>query len=707
MRKIGRVVVALALLAALCLPACAQVVVDSNVALLVDPREPGAIRKAAADLARDLEAVLGRKVRVVEMPEAAAETVIVVAFSHHLPEAVARPKGWEVLRIQAAANPWPGTPVKRAVVLTGSDVRGTIYAVYEFAERFLKVDPLYWWTDNPPARQERVTVPDDFVYEPPTPTFHYRGWFMNDEDLLSGWRPGIADKTGIDLATWDRIFEALLRLKGDMIIPNTLIFPYEPQVRAAGERGLIISQHHMEPLGLNVYQWPDDVPYSFNRLVAAWRCAVSQYVPGQEIIWTVGLRGRYDRPFWEDVVDAPKDDAGRARLIREAISRQIEIVRKQRPNPPPEFILNSWMEGSGLLRGGTLRLPPDVVRVWADNGRGMIEDGGRIAAGDGVYYHTGVVGRNGNNLCERVPVDRIARELGRAAKAGGTRYMMLNPSNIRPHAMTTRAVMELAWDARPWIASAAEASDEFLLRWSREEFGAEAAPAAVRFYKAYFAAPARYAKPEAETMSDMFQQWCARELLLRIIHRDETSPVRYDYLKVRGTKAYAARIAEICREADPRWQQACLLGEQAMARVPESRRNFFQAHVLTQARLGLHANRMLMAIAEAASPDLPAAAKLGQLDSAMVSIRAIQADLHEAEYGKWAGFYTLGDWFVDIPLTLRLAEVCRAHLADRPLSPAEQETLTTAERINRENTSYVYITIKKYQEGQKVQFREE
>ena len=125
-------------------------------------------------------------------------------------------------------------------------------------------------------------------------------------------------------------------------------------------------------------------------------------------------------------------------MIREAINRQIEIVRKQRPEPPPVFILNSWMEGSGLLRDGALKLPPGVIRVWADNGRGMIDDGGMIGPGDGVYYHTGVIGRNGNNLTERVPVDRIARELGRAAKAGGTRYMLLNPSNIRPHVMTTR-----------------------------------------------------------------------------------------------------------------------------------------------------------------------------------------------------------------------------------------------------------------------------
>ena len=167
--------------------------------------------------------------RVVEKPEAASETVIAVAFSQNRPAAVARPTGWEVLRIQAVANPWPDTPVRQAVVLTGSDVRGTIYAIYEFSQRFLNVDPLYWWTDNPPARRDSVTVPEDFALEPPPPTFHYRGWFINDEDLLTAWRPGTADKTGISLEVWDHLYESLLRLKGDMIIPNT----YDLPLRAA------------------------------------------------------------------------------------------------------------------------------------------------------------------------------------------------------------------------------------------------------------------------------------------------------------------------------------------------------------------------------------------------------------------------------------------------------------------------------------------
>jgi len=684
----------------------AQITVNGDTAILIDSREPGPIQKAARDLAADWKAVFGKPVRLVHEIPSAPSTVICIAFSHNLPKSVTRPTGWEVLRLEAVSKPWPGSAVQTAVVLSGSDVRGVIYSIYEFSHRFLKVDPFYWWTDNPPVRQRSVAIPNRFAEQQGSPTFRYRGWFLNDEDLLTAWRPGKADKTGISLETWDRIFEALLRLKGNMIIPTTFIFPYEPQVRAAGERGLAITQHHMEPLGLNVYRWPASVPYNLDRLFAAWRCAVQQYPKDIEVVWTVGLRGRYDRPFWPDMPGAPKTPEERSRLIRQAIEKQIELVRSMRPNPKPEFILNSWMEGSGLLRKGSLQLPAGVARVWADNGRGTLQDGGLIQAGEGVYYHTAVVGGNGNNFTERVPIERIARELGRAAKAGATRYMLLNLSDIRPATMTSRAVMELSWDAKPWIAEGRDQSSEFLTAWSREEFGEAAAPLVEQYYKAYFAAPARYDTAEDATVSDEFMQWCAHDLLVRIIQNDAESPVRFRFLKVRNTAEYGRRVAEICREAEPRWERAAALAEGARVKIPAERQDFFRAHVLTQLKVHLHDTRMLRAIAEAAIPETSREAKLARIDAAVKELNAIFAALREAEYGKWAGFYTLGDWFVDTPLTLQLAEICRTSLSGRALSPAEQKTVERAARMNREDTSYVYIRLKDYQKGQAVQFCE-
>ncbi|MCE5307123.1 MAG: glycosyl hydrolase 115 family protein [Acidobacteriales bacterium] len=676
----------------------AQVAIDAGTAVLIDPGEPGPIQKAARDLASDMQAVFGKPVRLTHDRAGASATTICVAFSRNRPRGVARPAGWEVLQMKVVANPWPGSPVRQAIVLTGSDIRGTIYAIYEFSRRFLKVDPFYWWTDHTPPQSGRVVLPANLGARDGSPTFRYRGWFMNDEDLMTAWRPGSHERSGISMATWDRVFEALLRSKGNMIIPNTFVFPYEPAVRAAADRGLVISQHHMEPLGLNVYQWPDDKPYTLDMLTAAWKCAVSQYPRDIEIVWTVGLRGRYDRPFWRDTPDVPTSREGKAKLIREAVDRQIAIVRNGWPHPNPKFIMNSWMEGSALMRDGLLKLPPEVTRVWADDGAGLLQDGGQISRGQGIYFHTGVIGGNANNFSERVPIERIHRELGRAARAGATEYMLLNPANIRPHVMSTRAVMDVAWNA-----GFSQPAD-WLTRWCREEFGEGAASAVERCYRAYHEAPARYGEREDETIADDFYHQLGRDLLVRIMRRDESMPVRFRFLKVSTYPGYTSRVVNMCRQAEPRWNEAARLAEEARPLVPVGRREFFQAHIATQVDLHRHSNLMLRDNAEAALPGASVLSQQVSVEAAEREARAVLDALRKAEYDKWAGFYTLGDWFVDIPLTLQLAEACLVQLRGERLSAAHQATLARAERLLKEDTSHVYIKIKAYQKGQKVQF---
>ena len=52
-----------------------------------------------------------------------------------------------------------------------------------------------------------------------------------------------------------------------------------------------------------------------------------------EILWSVGFRGQNDYPFWQDDPNAPATDAGRAKIIRAAIDKQIEIVHSTRHRP--------------------------------------------------------------------------------------------------------------------------------------------------------------------------------------------------------------------------------------------------------------------------------------------------------------------------------------------------------------------------------------
>jgi hypothetical protein len=635
----------IALAALLAAPLAAQVTLDANLTLAIDPREPGPIQKAARDLGSDLRKVFGKEVRTAAQPSSSGAS-IVIAFRYNLPAGVARPTTPETLLIQAKG---------RSLVLTGSDVRGTIYAIYEFSRSRLGVDPFWYWTDHDPPRRASLKLAANLREQDGPPVFRYRGWFNNDEDLLTGWKPGDAEGSCISLEAWDHVFEALLRTRGNMITPGTFIFPDEPQNRAASERGLIVTQHHIEVVGLNTWRWPDDQPYSiFSRpdlLEKAWRAAVKQY-GDRDLLWTLGYRGRHDRPFWSDDKAAPSTDEGRAKAIRAAIDTQIKIVREARRQP--YFLMNAWMEAVSFIRGGSLTIPPGVTLVWPDNGHGVIRDEGTIAKGQGVYYHTAMLNGVANQLSEMVPVARIRRELGRAYKAGATEYLLDNTSDVRPVVMSTGALMEMAWNPAAWMKDGAD--DEYVLRWSREQFGSRAAPLVAAYFKAYWEAPARYGEGESETFGDNAYFRTGREVLLRFFSERNSRPRNF-FPEAKYLNEYCARLAVICRQAAPRWDKTLALAEKARPAIPAERLPFFEAYLLTQTRLHLHANRMLLAISDAVAA--AGAERVARLRTAVEEAHKAVAALDAADYGKWKGFYA-SDVFVNTRYTEQLVRACLA-----------------------------------------------
>ena len=122
---------------------------------------------------------------------------------------------------------------------------------------------MYYWTDRQPAKRASIAVPANLSHAYPAPLFKYRGFFINDEDQLTGWANGEAsgDHSGISKPVMNKIFETILRLKGNMVVPSTWAFPTDPQMKWVGERGLILNQHHAIPVGMNVARGPAGVPF--------------------------------------------------------------------------------------------------------------------------------------------------------------------------------------------------------------------------------------------------------------------------------------------------------------------------------------------------------------------------------------------------------------------------------------------------------------
>jgi hypothetical protein len=261
-----------------------------------------------------------------------------------------------------------------------------------------------------------------------------------------------------------------------------------------------------------------------------------------------------------------------------------------------------------------------------------------------------------NQLTEMVPLERIERELGRAARNGATEYLLINTSDIRPYVLTTRAAMELAWKPASYAPAA------FLDKWCREEFGPRAATQAAEYYRAYFAAPGRYGKLEHQTLADNAYHTFARHLLVEMISGKGAAPSR-NFPGVTDFAQYARLMAQAALEAEPRWKAARDAALKTSRLVPAARRPFFQSHVLMQLAIHEHSNRGLRLAAEAY---LDARERKPKIASAIQELGEVLAALQAAEYGQWAGFHRR-ELFTNVRHTLALAQALAGRLDGRPL----------------------------------------
>ncbi|RME69762.1 MAG: hypothetical protein D6781_07915, partial [Verrucomicrobia bacterium] len=227
---------------------------DADTRLVLPADAPTPVKLAAVDLARDFRKVFGHlPLTLTSEPLPPQDHVTIVVHPGS-----AGGLSPETYRIGWRDN----DPTTGLLDLHGADPRGTIYGLYAISRHLLGIDPWWYWTDFEPPARERIEIPDDFTLSCPPPAFRYRGFFINDEDLLARWRPDPAGQTAISLEVWDRIYETLLRLGGNLVAPGTFPFPDEPQFALAVRRGLVLNQHHQTPLGFVGFRWPRGQLYS-------------------------------------------------------------------------------------------------------------------------------------------------------------------------------------------------------------------------------------------------------------------------------------------------------------------------------------------------------------------------------------------------------------------------------------------------------------
>ncbi len=364
---------------------------------------------------------------------------------------------WERYICQMISNPFPS--VESALVVCGSDRRGTAYGLFNLSKQ-MGVSPFYWWADIPVKQHKEVFV-NTAPFLSHAPDVKYRGIFINDEQWGIGpWAGKIFEPEVGTLGpkTYAKVFEMMLRLKANYIWPSMKIKKAFYQVpgnkEMADKYAIVMGSSHHEPLHINTsLEWNKKVngpwQYDINKqqIDNAWNARVKESAD-YENIYTMGMRGAEDKGMEGDFSVDEK-----AKLLSNIIANQREILKKYHKQPLTDVpqVLTVYKEVLKLYNEG-LEVPDDMTIVWTDDNYGYIQQLNSWKeksrkGGTGVYYHLDYLGRPQSYVwLATVHPMLIWKELNKAFNSGADRLWVFNVGDIKPHEQQIEYCMDLAWD---------------------------------------------------------------------------------------------------------------------------------------------------------------------------------------------------------------------------------------------------------------------
>lgn len=372
------------------------------------------------------------------------------------------------VRTQAvgSAESYTVTVSEEEILVEGCDVLGTVYGIYAVSTQLLGVLPVHRVTDLFPKAQEELMLTPVTITAPERKV-KFRGWFLNDEDLLTDFKshtgPRYIDypfyENVMNIDVLDVILETALRMEINLIIPSSFVDianPYEEElVKAVYRRGLYITQHHVEPMGVSYFgadnymkkYGTEGETVSFvtnrSRMEEIWSFYAKKWaVYGDRVIWQLGLRGKGDQSVWKSDKSVPLSAEGRGAIISDAIATQHRIISQTLGTESFYSTATLWMEGAQLYGEGHLKLPGSTMVIFSDIGYSqMFGDDfytvpripGRTY---GIYYHVQFWGR-GPHLAEGCDPRKMEFSYREALRLNSFDYVILNVSNVRPLHLST------------------------------------------------------------------------------------------------------------------------------------------------------------------------------------------------------------------------------------------------------------------------------
>src|SRR5690606_8741407 len=377
---------------------------------------------------------------------------------------------WEKFITTIVKDPTP--EIEKALIIVGSDKRGTLYGLYDLSSK-IGISPWHFWSDVPAKKHQTLYVTPG-IHTMGEPEVQYRGIFINDEaPALSGW---VSEHYGkFNAAFYEKVFQLILRLKGNFLWPamwGRMFYVDDPKNKAMADLyGIVIGTSHHEPLGRAHAEWqkfgngPWDYTKNKETLDKFWREGM-QRMDSTEVIVTVGMRGDGDEPMTEGTaID----------LLEKIVKRQREIITEVTGQPSEESpqMWALYKEVQDCYDQG-MRVPEDITLMLCDDNWGNVRklpylDAEPREGGYGIDYQFDYVGGGRTyKWMNTNQIERVWEQMNLAYNHGANKLWVVNVGDIKPMELPISFFLDYAWNPQKWTPTKVA---QYYKDWAENTFG--------------------------------------------------------------------------------------------------------------------------------------------------------------------------------------------------------------------------------------------
>ena len=449
--------------------------------IYVNQKDHWLVHRAAELLQQDIQMLTGFKPEIISTLPLSADYIIIIG-SLDSSEIINRLFLEKKINIENLKGKWesfqfqtikiPVTGINNALIISGSDRRGTAFGVFELS-RQMGVSPWYWWADVPVKKKKEIYFKNgNFNYGPPS--VKYRGIFINDEaPAFSGWTK--EKFGGVNHFVYEKVFELMLRMKANYLWPamwgNAFNDDDSLNPILANKYGIVMGTTHHEPMLRAQQEWKryghGQWNYDSNEIVlkAFWKKGIEQ-MDSHESIVSIGMRGDGDMPMTEG-----SNIALLERIVHDQRKIIEEVTHKPASATPQLWAL--YKEVQDYYDKG-MTVPDDVTLLLCDDNWGNIRKLPKLtdnprAGGYGIYYHFDYVGDPRNyKWLNTNSIPRVWEQMNLAYQYGADRIWIVNVGDIKPMEYPIQFFLDFAWNTKKWNAGNIS---QYSVEWAKEIFG--------------------------------------------------------------------------------------------------------------------------------------------------------------------------------------------------------------------------------------------